>query len=249
MKNCPRCGAPWQVGDSFCEKCRLTWEEAGKYDPDKEERKRKVIEKDKAKFCINCGAKLQDNAKFCSECACEVGNVSKGTFLSEFLRLNSPDTNKRNWLISFFLNLGSIFFFWLTEIYVGVQSVGITLSVTTLFSREAREIFDSGSTFDSFYVIYMYVLIFYAVSILFALITPIRKKELKIEKLTFPIVMMSVLFLINVIIYFVVSNEVKGQSSGIVEFGLNGAGWIYVIVCIISIVHFCYVKSTLKKTL
>lgn len=59
---------------------------------------------------------------------------------------------------------------------------------------------------------------------------------------------MSVLFfVINVIVFILIGNEIEEQGGGLMGYSLNALGWIYIIVSVITIVDLMVLSIKTKK--
>lgn len=188
-----------------------------------------------ARFCGNCGTQLNDNAMFCGKCGAKVA-VADFAYQQPNSALNNANTttNKTHWILSFLGQIVCAILFFLPTINLEALWVAKDISVM-------EQVSEAGYS-----AIYVILLILFFSAAIVMLLPVLQSKPLRSNSLVFMQIMSVLFFVVNVIVYIVIGNEVKDQSFGVVEYDLNAWGWIYIIMSIIMIVDLMVLSSKTK---
>ncbi len=189
-----------------------------------------------AKFCGKCGAQLNDNAMFCGKCGSKV-EVAEFAYQqpTPTTYTVSNNANKTHWILSFLGQLVCAVLFFLPTI--NLEALWVVEDVSVM-----EQVSEAGYS-----AIYVILLILFFAAALVMLLPVLQSKPLRSNSLIFMQIMSVLFFVVNVIVYIVVGNEVKDQGFGVVEYGLNAWGWIYIIMNVIMIVDLMVLSSKTKK--
>ena len=188
-----------------------------------------------ARFCGNCGTQLNDNAMFCGKCGAKVA-VADFAYQQPNPALNNANTtiNKTHWILSFLGQIVCAILFFLPTINLEALWVAEDISVM-------EQVSEAGYS-----AIYVILLILFFSAAIVMLLPVLQSKPLRSNSLVFMQIMSVLFFVVNVIVYIVIGNEVKDQGFGVVEYGLNAWGWIYIIMSVIMIVDLMVLSSKTK---
>lgn len=189
-----------------------------------------------AKFCGKCGAQLNENAMFCGKCGSKV-EVAEFAYQKSTLTTYtvSSKADKPHWILSFLGQLVCAVLFFLPTI--NLEALWVVEDVSVM-----EQVSEAGYS-----AIYVILLILFFAAALVMLLPVLQSKPLRSNSLVFMQIMSVLFFVVNVIVYIVIGNKVDEQGFGIVEYGLNAWGWIYIIVSVIMIVDLMILSSKTKN--